>query len=92
MLMVEPTASVDVYSVDRMIAILKELKASGKTLIIVSHDARFIAEMADKICVVAAGRVSEFGDAETVAPRVSGELYKRIHAVRSRDASIEGFP
>ncbi|HCM27849.1 MAG: hypothetical protein A2Z99_00025 [Treponema sp. GWB1_62_6] len=86
----EPTASIDDDSVDRLIGILKELKAAGKTLLIVSHDARFIAEIADNICVIAGGRVSQFGSAETVAPMVGGELHKRVRAVRSREASIDG--
>jgi ABC-type sugar transport system ATPase subunit len=86
----EPTASLDEDAVDMLIGILAELKAAGKTLIVVTHDARLIARVADQLCVVATGKVSGFGPAAQVAPLVGGELYKSIRAARSADASLDG--
>ncbi len=86
----EPTASLDEDAVDMLIGILAELKAAGKTLIVVTHDARLIARVADQLCVVSTGKVSGFGPAAQVAPLVGGELYKSIRAARSADASLDG--
>jgi ABC-type transporter Mla maintaining outer membrane lipid asymmetry ATPase subunit MlaF len=79
----EPTASLDDESVDRLVDLMKELKASGKSLIVVSHDARLIAELADQLCVVSNGSITGFGPLEKVAPLVGGELIKRIKQARS---------
>lgn len=86
----EPTASLDEASVDRLLAIVAELKAAGKTLVVVSHDSRLIAAAADKLCVVAAGKVAGFGDAEKTAALVGGELVRRIHAARAKGGAIDG--
>jgi phospholipid/cholesterol/gamma-HCH transport system ATP-binding protein len=86
----EPTASLDEDSVDSLIRILVELKAAGKTLIVVTHDARLIARIADRLCVVAAGKVAGIGPAEQVAPLIGGELLKSIRAARSQFNSLDG--
>lgn len=86
----EPTASLDEDAVDRVLKTIGECKAAGKTLIIVSHITRIIAELADFICVVTDGRVVQFGPAEQVAQLVGGELHKRIRAARER--GIDGQP
>ena len=85
----EPTASLDEDSVDRLVAILREEKAKGKTLIVVSHDGRMIADVADLLCVVSMGKVAGFGDVDQVAPLLSGELLKRIRAAHLRSATID---
>jgi len=87
----EPTASLDEDAVDMLIGTLADLKAAGKTLIVVTHDARLIARIADLLCVVAAGKVVGFGPAEQVAPLVGGELYKSIRAARAQAASLDAL-
>jgi phospholipid/cholesterol/gamma-HCH transport system ATP-binding protein len=85
----EPTASLDEEAVGRVAAIIGELRAAGRTLIAVSHRARVIAEHADYLCVVANGKIADFGPAESVARKVGGELYKRIRAVSIDDGPGE---
>lgn len=87
----EPTASLDEEAVDVLIGILADLKAAGKTLIVVTHDPRLIAKVADHLCVVAAGKVAGFGPVAKVAPLVGGELYKNIRAARSEDSSLDAL-
>jgi ABC-type transporter Mla maintaining outer membrane lipid asymmetry ATPase subunit MlaF len=85
----EPTASLDEDSVDRLCAILAELKAAGKTIVAVSHDPRLIAELADHLCVLALGKVAGFGPADEMAPLVGGELVKRIRAEREKNDKLD---
>lgn len=86
----EPTASLDEDAVDMLIGTLADLKAAGKTLIVVTHDARLIARIADRLCVVAAGKVVGFGPVEQVAPLLGGELYKSIRTARGQTRSLDG--
>jgi ABC-type transporter Mla maintaining outer membrane lipid asymmetry ATPase subunit MlaF len=85
----EPDASLDEEAVERVLEILKECKRAGKTIIIVSHNTRLIAELADFIFVVADGKVVSSGPADQIAQVLGGELLKRIRAVHERDAAID---
>jgi phospholipid/cholesterol/gamma-HCH transport system ATP-binding protein len=88
----EPTASLDEDSVDRLIRIMLEEKALGKSMILVSHDGRLIAETADFLCVVANGVVAGFGDVDQVSPLLGGELAKRIRTSRQHSRAIDDSP
>ena len=80
----EPSAWLDEDSVERVLSAIGACKAAGKTLVIVSHRARVISELADFLCVVTDGKVANFGPADQVAPLVGGELAKRVRAGRGR--------
>jgi len=86
----EPTASLDDASVGKLIQIVAAMKKEGKTMLIVSHDGRLIAETADQLCVVDNGTVAGFGDANQVAPLLGADLIRRIRAAHLRNAAIEG--
>lgn len=88
----EPTASLDEDSVERVLEVIGECKAAGKTLIVISHRARVIAELADFLCVVADGKVVNFGPAEEIAQLVGGELLKRLRAVQGRSGADSAPP
>jgi len=85
----EPDASLDEEAVERVLEILKECKRAGKTIIIVSHNTRLIAELADFICVVADGKMVSSGPTDQIAQMLGGELLKRVRAVHERDAAID---
>lgn len=92
MFMDEPSASLDEDSVDTLVKILREEKKRGKTLVIVSHDARLIADIADLLCIVSNGTVSGYGDVEQVSPLLGSDLLKRIKAARTRSSAIDDSP
>lgn len=48
LLLDEPTKGLDAYKKQQMIAILKQLKASGVTVVVVTHDVEFTALCADR--------------------------------------------
>ena len=55
MLLDEPTVGLDGEGVDRTLAIMKQAKRRGTTLVVVSHELDFLAEIADRIIVLANG-------------------------------------
>ena len=68
----EPTAALGVQETAHVGEIIDELRASGKAVIIVSHDLNFVFEHADRVTVLRLGRtvgtrrVSEVGREEVV--------------------------
>ena len=66
----EPTTGLDVVTQDRILAELKALRDErGMAMVYVSHDLAVVAEMADRILVMYAGRVVESGRTADVIER-----------------------
>ncbi|MPN44368.1 Oligopeptide transport ATP-binding protein OppD [bioreactor metagenome] len=60
----EPTTALDVTIQAQILTLLKELKHSiGKAMMLITHDMGVVAEMSDKIMVMYAGMVMEYGTA-----------------------------
>jgi peptide/nickel transport system ATP-binding protein len=60
----EPTTALDVLVQAQIINLLKRLKKEkGMTIIIITHDMAIISEIADKIGIMYAGQLVEFGSA-----------------------------
>jgi peptide/nickel transport system ATP-binding protein len=58
----EPTTALDVTTQAQIIALIQRLRAElGMTLIIVTHDLGLVAELADDVLVMYAGRIVEAG-------------------------------
>ena len=66
LLMDEPTASLDPARRDELGGTLMSLTASGRTLLIATHDDDFVRDYADHVIVMAEGRVVEQGDPRQV--------------------------
>ena len=65
----EPTTALDVLVQAQIIRLLRRLKSgSGTTLLVITHDLAVLSELADRIAVMYAGQVVEFGPA--------GRIYK----------------
>jgi peptide/nickel transport system ATP-binding protein len=63
----EPTTALDVTVQAQILALLQDLqKRLGTAIIIITHDLGVVAEIADDICVMYAGRVVERGSAEDI--------------------------
>jgi peptide/nickel transport system ATP-binding protein len=61
----EPTTSLDVIVEAQIIELLKELRESLKlTLILITHNIGIVAETADRVAVMYAGRIAELGQTD----------------------------
>jgi peptide/nickel transport system ATP-binding protein len=96
----EPTTALDVSIQAQIIALLKHLaKARGTAVMLITHDMGVIAETADRVAVMYAGRIVEIGSVRDVihAPRhpytvgLMGSIPKIFSGkTRGRLAQIEG--
>jgi len=64
----EPTTALDVLVHAQIINLLKNLKKNGLSLMIISHDLALLSEIAEKIGIMYAGKIIEFG--------TSSEIYR----------------
>lgn len=66
----EPEAGIDLWSFNNLIKVFETMYERTKgTIVIISHQER-ILNIADKILVLADGQVAEYGEKETVFPRL----------------------
>jgi energy-coupling factor transport system ATP-binding protein len=54
----EPTTGQDRAGVERLLALMHGLRARGRTLVVVSHDARFVRDTCDRAVRLVGGRLS----------------------------------
>lgn len=63
----EPTTALDVTVEAQILALLKSLqKKNGVGLVIITHSMGVVAEIADRVCVMYAGRIVEMADVRTI--------------------------
>jgi len=67
----EPTSALDPELVGSVLSVMRDLKARGMTMLVVSHELRFAREAADRVVFMDAGRIVEEGAPEAIfsAPR-----------------------
>jgi branched-chain amino acid transport system permease protein len=57
LLLDEPAAGMSALERDRLVGLLRTLAGNGRAVLVVEHDMRFVAAVADTVTVLAAGRV-----------------------------------
>ena len=94
----EPTTALDATVQIQVLILLRKLqKEFGMGVIFVTHDLGVAAQIADKVAVMYAGRIVEFGNVRDVLmrpthPYTIGMLASTIHGGQSRDTKIEAIP
>jgi peptide/nickel transport system ATP-binding protein len=95
----EPTTALDVSIQAQIISLIKRLcKEQGTAVMLVTHDMGVIAETADRVAVMYAGRIAEMGPVADVIHRpqhpytvgLMGAI-PSLDAPRARLAAIEGM-
>jgi polar amino acid transport system ATP-binding protein len=66
MLFDEVTSALDPELVGEVLAMLRDLKSEGMTMLVATHEMGFARQVADRVCFLHAGRVLEQGPAEQV--------------------------
>ncbi len=70
----EPTSELDVRATGRIIGILEELKAEGKTVIVVDHSLEGYRGVADRVYDLRDGRIFRQGTFNELYPEIQGSL------------------
>ena len=66
MLFDEPTSALDPELVGEVLDVMRDLAASGMTMVVVTHEMGFAREVADSVVFMDGGRVVESGTPEQV--------------------------
>jgi len=96
----EPTTALDVTVQAQIMRLLADLQAERNMgLILITHDMGVVADVADKICVMYAGRIVERADVHSIYKKPAHPYTKallesipRVDLKGQRLASIEGLP
>lgn len=96
----EPGTALDVIVQAQTLKLLRELKDKlGLAMVMISHDLSIIAETCEKVAIMYAGRIVEYGDAEDIFreplhPYTQGlvKAFPSIKGERVRLSSIPGQP
>jgi peptide/nickel transport system ATP-binding protein len=96
----EPGTALDVIVQAQTLKLLRDLKDRlGLSMILISHDLSIIAETCDKVAIMYAGKIVEYGDARSVFknplhPYTQGliKAFPSIKGERVRLTSIPGSP
>ncbi len=62
----EPTSALDPELTGEVLKVIKDLKAAGSTMIVVTHEMEFARNVADSIMFIAGGVIEEYGTPEEV--------------------------
>ena len=87
LLLDEVTAALDPELVGEVMRTLKQLKAKGMTMVIVTHEMGFARDVADRVCFLSGGRIIEDGAPEALFtapqdPRTQAFLQRILEAGR----------
>ncbi|MEC9433587.1 MAG: amino acid ABC transporter ATP-binding protein [Pseudomonadota bacterium] len=82
MLFDEPTSALDPELVGEVLAVMRELREAGMTMLVVSHEMRFAREAADRVIFMDQGAIVEQGGAEAIfgapkSPRLQSFLARQ---------------
>jgi polar amino acid transport system ATP-binding protein len=66
LLLDEVTSALDPELVGEVLAVVRDLKADGMTMIIATHEMGFARDVADEVCFLHEGRILERGDPERI--------------------------
>ncbi|SDT78869.1 amino acid ABC transporter ATP-binding protein [Actinoplanes derwentensis] len=80
MLFDEPTSALDPELIGEVLTVVRDLAAGGMTMLIVTHELRFAAEVADEIVFMDQGRIVEQGPPAAMLGRPRHERTARFFA------------
>jgi polar amino acid transport system ATP-binding protein len=85
MLFDEPTSALDPHLTDEVLDVIKNLAASGMTMIVVTHEVQFARQVADVAAVMADGVIIEAGPARDVLTRPQDPRTRKFLAKSLQD-------
>ncbi len=89
----EPTTAVDVTVQAQILALLQDLQARlGMALLLISHDLGVVRKMADRVCVMQAGRIVEAADVEQLFAAPQHPYTRRLLEAEPRGRKLPVAP
>lgn len=83
LLLDEVTSALDPVLVNEVLAIVRDLKQDGMTMVLATHEMGFATQVADEVCFLESGRILERGPAQQVIsdPQLpqTQEFLRRVH-------------
>ena len=83
LLLDEVTSALDPVLVNEVLAIVRDLKHDGMTMMLATHEMGFATQVADEVCFLESGRILERGPAGQVIndPQLpqTKEFLRRVH-------------
>jgi polar amino acid transport system ATP-binding protein len=70
----EPTSALDPEMTAEVLELIEELKAEGRDLLLVTHEMGFARRLADRVALLAAGKIAEIGPAEQIFGAAESEV------------------
>ena len=80
MLFDEPTSALDPERVGEVLGVMRELATAGRTMLVVTHELHFAAQVADRVIFMDAGRFVEDGPPGEVLVNPKSERIKQFMA------------
>ena len=80
MLFDEPTSALDPELIGSVLKVMREMRESGMTMVVVSHEMRFAREAADRIVFMDHGMILEQGPPEKIFTAASHERTRAFMA------------
>ena len=74
----EPTSALDPELTGEVLKVISNLRSTGVTMLIVTHEIMFAREVADTVMFLDGGRILEMGDAKTVIDNPTEERTKEF--------------
>lgn len=87
LLLDEPTAHLDLHNKARLIAIMRQLREAGVTLLMTNHEPDVALAVADDALLMAAGAAPQFGAVDQV---LTAEALSRLYRLPIRLIEVEG--
>lgn len=81
----EPTSALDPELTGEVLKVIRSLKDSNRTMVIVTHEMEFARNVADKVIFVADGIIEEEGTPEEVLSNPKSEKIKHFLSVLKKD-------
>ena len=78
MLLDEVTSALDPELVAEVLDVIRELAASGMTMLIATHEMGFARDIANRVCFLSGGRIVEQGAARGVVHQPQDERTQRF--------------
>jgi octopine/nopaline transport system ATP-binding protein len=92
MLFDEPTSALDPELVGEVLAVMRDLAAEGRTMLVVTHEMSFARDVSDRVVFLHRGRIEEEGPAQELFAAPRSDRFRRFLAAESRTLAPLSHP